>query len=76
MCTQCSLRTVVKRIQRELLAATSWPSSTWAKSSRMRAIDCWSDSPGDRSRSAYSAKPAFSHTAEVISTMNVLPWAS
>jgi hypothetical protein len=70
------LRTVVKPIQRELLARTSWSSSTSAKSSRIRLIDRSSDSPGDHDRSAYSAKPAFSHTAEVISTMKVLPVAS
>ena len=39
VCTQCSLRTVVKLIQRELLARTSWPSSTSANSSRIRSID-------------------------------------
>ena len=45
-CTQCSLRTVVKLIQRELFAITSCPSSTSANSSRILSIDFWSDSPG------------------------------
>ena len=71
--TQCSLRTVAKLIQRELLAWTSCPSRTSANSSRIRWIDCSSDSPGTQSRSAYAANPARSHTADVISTMNVLP---
>ena len=71
-----SLRTVVKLIQRELLACTSCPSSTSANSSRIRSIDFSSDSPGAHGRSANASKPARSQTAEVISTMNVLPCAS
>ena len=74
--TQRSLRTVVNEIQRELLAITACPSSTSAKSSRIRAIDFSSDSPGDHSRSAKSAKPARRQTSLVISTMNVDPVAS
>ena len=75
-CTQCSLRMVVKLIQRELFAITSCPSSTSANSSRILSIDFWSDSPGAQARSAYSPNPAASQTADVISTMKVLPVAS
>ncbi len=66
----------MKLIHRELLAITSCPSSTSAKSSRIRSIDFSSDSPGAHVRSANSPNPAFSQTAEVISTMKVLPVAS
>ena len=76
-CTQCSLRTVVKLIQRELFAITSCPSSTSANSSRIWSIDFWSDSPGAHDAVGVARRsPAASHTAEVISTMNVLPVAS
>ena len=74
--TQCSLRTVVNEIQRELLAITSWPPRMSSNSSRISAIDFSSDSPGAQSRSAKSAKPARRQTSLVISTMNVEPVAS
>ena len=73
---QRSLRTVVKLTQRELFARTSWPSSTWAKSSRTAATEASSDSPGARSCAGTLSKPARRHTSSCISTMKVLPWAS
>ena len=74
--THDSLRTVVKLIQRELLARTSCVPSTSANSSRTSAIDFSSDSPGAHSLSAYSSKPARRQTSLVISMMNVEPVAS
>ncbi len=80
--THDSLRTVVKLIQRELFpktAACPEPvegSRTSANSSRTRAIDFSSDSPGAQSRSESSSKPARRQTSLVISMMKVEPVAS
>lgn len=70
-CRQQALRTVSKRIHREALGISRWPSRCSARSSSQRRTLARSLSPRAGSDSARAANPARCQACSAISTMKV-----
>ncbi len=68
---QLAFRTVVKRIQREALGISRWPSRWPASSSAQRRTLATSLSPRANSCAAKASKPARRQASSAISTMKV-----